>query len=762
MGKNANRLHQSPETVIAYSAKVPVSPPRETPAASRMVPFDLKPLIAPYRGRGRFSLRIENLPQSARLSAGHNNGDRTWSLGLDELEGLSYLPPPCSSEEHTLALRLISKDEAHASTIALIDVVVKRPDDRNGPLTLQLPRVVATNEVTANESSEAPQHLRQQIQRLKTLLSEREAHINELQGSVVQSDTDWRLKFDAKLSEAENAWKTDEAVRIAAARLEVQDQFQRLLTESERDAKTSGELATAALGQLRQNLALAEDRLARREAELAQLEATLARVEQEVEVRSIRQASESATVVETGRYADVVKALADATSRCEAAETTLAAVGEVGASTKAENLRLRAQIDLLRTEMDAQVSAARTSAEREAEDRLMTAQVLREQRTATALADATSRCEAAETALAAIGEVGASTKAENLRLQTQIDLLRAEMDAKVSAARTSAEREVEDWLMTARTLREQSTATALTDLTSRYEAAETALAAVGEVGPSTNAEYLRLQTQIDLMRAEMDAKVSAARASAERQAEERLMTAQALWQQKADKALAEVATHNKMAGAALAADARSDDAYVSGLNREIKRLQAVLVDREVSTARAQAQLEQVRIGAVPDTPGTRWRPLSNRPSPEGDRTADKGKSHLVRDVVAVFVVVIIAVVLFPQIEIMLPDSIQSQIASFSGSVEHTSDKTTPLPTTHTAGQNPAQLIALVVRSVNIRAEPSASATLVASLKLGAQVQIIEKHGKWNRVAVAGVGKITQQGWVYGSYLQEAGIHSNKP
>jgi hypothetical protein len=41
----------------------------------------------------RITLRVEGLPQLARLSAGQNNGDRTWSLSLDELEGLLYFPP---------------------------------------------------------------------------------------------------------------------------------------------------------------------------------------------------------------------------------------------------------------------------------------------------------------------------------------------------------------------------------------------------------------------------------------------------------------------------------------------------------------------------------------------------------------------------------------------------------------------------------------------------------------------------------------------
>jgi hypothetical protein len=51
------------------------------------VALELAPLIAPYRKHGRLSLRVERLPPRARLSHGHDNGDRSWSLRPDELDG---------------------------------------------------------------------------------------------------------------------------------------------------------------------------------------------------------------------------------------------------------------------------------------------------------------------------------------------------------------------------------------------------------------------------------------------------------------------------------------------------------------------------------------------------------------------------------------------------------------------------------------------------------------------------------------------------
>src|SRR2546430_12647203 len=79
----------------------------EAPAAPCAIAIKLGPLLSPYKKQGRLSVRIERLPQLARLSAGRNNGDNSWSLTLDELEDLAYLPPPGMVEPHSLAIRII-------------------------------------------------------------------------------------------------------------------------------------------------------------------------------------------------------------------------------------------------------------------------------------------------------------------------------------------------------------------------------------------------------------------------------------------------------------------------------------------------------------------------------------------------------------------------------------------------------------------------------------------------------------------------------
>ena len=92
--------------VQASSAERPI----ELEPRTRAVPLDLASLVARYRRQGRISLRVERLPHRARLSRGQNNGDHSWSLSFDELEGLHYLAPKDLVGEHTLLIRIVSLD----------------------------------------------------------------------------------------------------------------------------------------------------------------------------------------------------------------------------------------------------------------------------------------------------------------------------------------------------------------------------------------------------------------------------------------------------------------------------------------------------------------------------------------------------------------------------------------------------------------------------------------------------------------------------
>src|SRR5215469_16733325 len=96
----------------------------EAAPAPAGIPLELVPLLSPF-GRDRLlSLRVERLPSRARLSRGRNNGDSSWSLTRDELDGLLYLPPQGAKDTPTLSVRIIGLGVDNGATLAVHDFPV--------------------------------------------------------------------------------------------------------------------------------------------------------------------------------------------------------------------------------------------------------------------------------------------------------------------------------------------------------------------------------------------------------------------------------------------------------------------------------------------------------------------------------------------------------------------------------------------------------------------------------------------------------------
>src|SRR5678810_771773 len=91
------------------------------------VPLDLAPHLKAYRARTRIVIRIEKLPRHARLSRGRNNGDGSWSLSLDEIEGLMCLLPTEANGPHTLAVRIIDVESGAGATLDVVDLPIVLP-----------------------------------------------------------------------------------------------------------------------------------------------------------------------------------------------------------------------------------------------------------------------------------------------------------------------------------------------------------------------------------------------------------------------------------------------------------------------------------------------------------------------------------------------------------------------------------------------------------------------------------------------------------
>jgi uncharacterized protein YraI len=63
---------------------------------------------------------------------------------------------------------------------------------------------------------------------------------------------------------------------------------------------------------------------------------------------------------------------------------------------------------------------------------------------------------------------------------------------------------------------------------------------------------------------------------------------------------------------------------------------------------------------------------------------------------------------------------------------------------------------IVVRDVNLRAAPSTSGEVIAGLKQGTPVTVLDQQGNWDHVEVVIFGQTSRQGWAYGSYIGETG------
>ena len=303
-------------TKTRTAAAVPPPVPVEATA------LDLAPLIAPYRKFGRLSLRVEGLPPRARLSKGHNNGDRSWSLFSDELEGLAYLPAASDNGTATLAIRIVQLDGGDGTTLALLDYpldpgaapkppapdaapAIKTrkfeppvPDPRDdieakrfahaeaqagladSQAQRDKERARAEAETARAKSDEAERRrLREEVARLRTAIKEHDA-------ALALALDDARRGQDEAIKRAEAAWHKDEAERLAQARSEWERQSEHKLESrlaqadlARRDVETRQSKAESEIERLKDDLAQANQILADREGDIGELNAQLERAE---------------------------------------------------------------------------------------------------------------------------------------------------------------------------------------------------------------------------------------------------------------------------------------------------------------------------------------------------------------------------------------------------------------------------------------------------------------------------------------------------
>jgi len=198
------------------------------PVVERTVPLDLLPLLKPFKRQGRLSLRIERLPQRAKMSAGRRNSDGSWSLASDELSDLNYLVPSNTPVEHELTIRVMGLEEGAPTTLKVLQYPI-RLEETPGAL----------DDAICRSSEVHDPVLRSQLGEMQSLFAVRESELTELRAAVQQA----KNETAAELQKARAAWEQELQQRLAEAS-EQADQHQEH-EHKKRDAKVQTTLKQA-------------------------------------------------------------------------------------------------------------------------------------------------------------------------------------------------------------------------------------------------------------------------------------------------------------------------------------------------------------------------------------------------------------------------------------------------------------------------------------------------------------------------------------
>ncbi len=675
-----------------------------SPVAQRGIPLDLRPLLSPYKGKGRLTLRVERMPRAARLSAGRNNGDNTWSLTLDELEDLEYLLPEGSTNAHTLALRVVSRDDVGASTLVVLDLPIS--PDANGSAPAENRRSTPKVAISSGDKIQVGL-LRDELVKEADALAARESDLADMRRRMERAEAEITLKDNA-LADALAARKAEIDTRIAA-----------LTAQAATDLERSRNTWQAEQNDRITELAASEEtRMARaRESWRREMQEAFSKTESSWKAGE----AERLAAAEKRWQAQANKALADAQSAVDAlrneSETEhrrlrddLAQARAIVAERDAELTRMRSAIDAAHQREQQQLGAALSKAE--------AAETRRYKKSAGAIAELTIRCERAEAVLA---DARSQLEAE-ARPGTDDAELRQVRDAFAATQATLAEREQ--------------------DLVKASAAIEAA--------------HQREQERTEAARSKAEVTWRANEA-------ERLAAAERQWRGEHSKHLAEAKARYEAVELALAdmrIKARQEGAATERLSNELAVLQSILNSRDIELARMRTTFE-------PDHQDTSdlitGRPRAAAELDDGQKVIQSERS-LVRDAVVVMGVVMTFFLIYFRVDAFLPEYLritQPTIAT-EGSVPAVGS-TAPQKPAPAPASSMEHDTASVTRGVNLRAGPSTVADVIAALPLGVVVEKIEQRGNWTRVQTRGKGDPSKplQGWIYDSYMSVTVVRPDK-
>src|SRR5258708_24052869 len=229
MQQRATKFSKKVEVQAPAFASLTAADIVRAPVIQRTIPLDFVALVAPHKKRrGRLSLRVEFVPQRARRSGGRNNGDGTWSLASDELEGLAYLVPD-NLAERTLLLRIMALEDAGATTLKIHHL----------PVSLE-PLVAEPEEeekATARGADGDNPILHNQLEKMHSLFAVRESELTELRAALEQATAE----KDIELAKARAGWEQQLQQRLTDAIIQAKAEWQ----SEQKTRKSTGDKGAA-------------------------------------------------------------------------------------------------------------------------------------------------------------------------------------------------------------------------------------------------------------------------------------------------------------------------------------------------------------------------------------------------------------------------------------------------------------------------------------------------------------------------------------
>ncbi len=174
------------------------------------IPLDILPELSERGVSGKMMLIVEGMPIGSSLSAGTNNWDNTWSLKVDELSGLRFIPSAGDHGGHTLTVRVLCFDADGfdvASTAALIDIAVE-------------PAAAAANGTGAPGAGDrmlAEAEARGKVEQKQALEEARDAWQAREEDRLAEAKAQWEREFAERLARIEGNVAVEQNKRLAAA-----------------------------------------------------------------------------------------------------------------------------------------------------------------------------------------------------------------------------------------------------------------------------------------------------------------------------------------------------------------------------------------------------------------------------------------------------------------------------------------------------------------------------------------------------------------